>query len=149
MHVNKSKSKKLFTEGAVTPEFIASSISKHSSQKNIGAHCIFLGQIRSDEINGSAVQAIDFTAYREMAEEEYFNIRELIFAKYNLICMHVYHSLGRVNSGEINLFVFVSSEHRKDSENACSEMVELIKTRIPVFGKEIFEDGSYSWKVNN
>jgi len=148
MNAKEIKSKKIFIDGAISPQFIADSIAKHSSIKNIGAHQIFLGQLRSDEINGKTVQAIEFTAYKEMAEEEYYNIRELIFAKYKLTCMHVYHSLGIINAGEINLFIFVSSVHRKDSREACSEIVELIKTKLPVFGKEIFEDGDFKWKEN-
>lgn len=148
MNPKEIRSKKFFTDGAVSPQFIADSIAKHSSKTNIGAHQIFLGQIRSDEIDGKKVKAIEFSAYKEMAEEEYYNIRETIFAKYDLTCMHVYHSLGRINAGEINLFVFVSSVHRKDCSEACREMVELIKTKLPIWGKEIFEDKEYIWKVN-
>ncbi|MEO8146330.1 MAG: molybdenum cofactor biosynthesis protein MoaE [Bacteroidia bacterium] len=142
------KSKKIFVDGAISPQFIADSIAKHSTKKDIGAHQIFLGQIRADVINGKTVQAIEFSAYNEMAEEEYYNMREMIFAKYQLSCMHVYHSLGRINAGEINLFVFTSSLHRKDAIDSCNEMVELIKTKLPVWGKEIFEDEDYTWKVN-
>jgi molybdopterin synthase catalytic subunit len=40
------KVKNIFVEGAISPEFIAESISKHSTKKNIGAHSIFLGQVR-------------------------------------------------------------------------------------------------------
>lgn len=43
---------------------------------------------------------------------------------------------------------FVSSKHRKDAFDACSYIVEQIKIAVPVFGKELFEDNSYVWKVN-
>ena len=119
-----------------------------STKKDIGAHQIFLGQIRADVLKGKTVQAIEFTTYPEMAEEEYYNMRENIFAKYKLSCMHVYHSLGRINAGEINLFVFTSSVHRKDAIDACNEIVEFIKTNLPVWGKEIFENEEYTWKEN-
>lgn len=148
MNTDKKRSKKLFVEGAISPEFISDSISKHSTKKNIGAHQIFLGQIRNDDVDSKAVQAIEFSAYAEMAEEEYFKIREIIFSKYDLICMHVFHSLGRVGAGEINLFVFVSSVHRKDATEACKEMVELIKTKLPIWGKEMFDSDEHRWKVN-
>jgi len=141
--------KKLFVEGAINPQFIADSISKHSSKKNIGAHQIFLGQIRNDRVGDKTIQAIEFSAYTEMAEEEYYNIREYIFSKYDLICMHVYHSLGKVFSGEINLFVFISSVHRKDCNAACQETVELIKTKLPIWGKEFIDSNEHTWKINN
>ena len=144
----KKNSKTLFVDGPISPAFIADSIAKHSSKQEIGAHQIFLGQIRNDVMGGKTVQAIEFTTYREMAEEEYFQIRESIFSKYPITCMHVYHSLGKIMAGEINLFVFVSSPHRKEAMDACSEMVEFLKTKIPVWGKEIFDDENYSWKVN-
>lgn len=142
------KPKKIFITGAITPQFIADSISKHSAKKNIGAHQIFLGQVRNDIINGKTVCAIEYSAYEEMAKKEFYKIRESAFAKYDLTCLHIYHSLGKVNAGELNMFVFVSSKHRKAAIEACSEIVEQVKKNVPIFGKEIFEDESYVWKKN-
>ena len=137
---------KVFIEGAISPAFIADSIAKHSSKTGIGAHTIFLGQVRNDIINGKTVQAIEYSAYNEMAEKEFHKIREAAFAKYELTCMHIYHSLGKVKAGEINMFVFVSSKHRHDAFSACREIVEQIKANVPIWGKEIFEDETYTWK---
>jgi molybdopterin synthase catalytic subunit len=75
-------------------------------------------------------------------------IREEIFQKYPLSCMHIYHSLGRVLSGEICLFVFTSSVHRKPAIEACSELVERLKAELPIWGKEIFEGHTHQWKEN-
>ncbi|WP_294274417.1 molybdenum cofactor biosynthesis protein MoaE, partial [uncultured Chryseobacterium sp.] len=77
------------------------------------------------------------------------DIREDIFSRYELTCMHVYHSLGTVNAGEICLFVFTSSKHRKMAMDACDELVERIKSELQVWGKEIFNDETHQWKVNN
>jgi len=142
------KKHKVFIEGAITPQFIADSIAKHSTKKNIGAHDIFLGQVRNDMINGKEVRAIDYTTYQEMAEDVLHEIREATFAKFDLTCMHIYHSVGKINAGEISLFVFVSSAHRKMAFDACREIVERIKKEVPVWGKEIFEDETYEWKQN-
>jgi molybdopterin synthase catalytic subunit len=142
------KLKDIFVQGAIVPAFIAESIQKHSTKKEIGAHSMFLGQVRADRIEGRAVSAIDYTAYKEMALEKMHEIREAVFSKYELTCMHVYHSLGAVQAGEICLFVFTSSRHRKPAIDACTETVERIKAELPVWGKELFEDESYQWKVN-
>jgi molybdopterin synthase catalytic subunit len=83
-----------------------------------------------------------------MALEKMHAIRENIFDKYDLTCMHVYHSLGKVATGEISLFVFTSSAHRKAAIDACEETVERIKAELPVWGKEIFKDETYTWKHN-
>ncbi len=140
--------KNIFIEGAIHPTFISDSIAKHSSKKDIGAHSIFLGQIRQDVIDGDTVQAIEYTAYETMALDKMHEIREAVFSKYDLTCMHVYHSLGVVNAGEICLFVFTSSKHRAVAIEGCNEIVERVKAELPIWGKEIFNDESHQWKVN-
>lgn len=140
--------KNIFTQGAISPTFIADSIAKHSAKTNIGAHSIFLGQVRADEVDGRIVSAIEYTSHEDMALEKMHEIREEIFDKYELTCMHVHHSLGAVKEGEICLFVFTSSGHRKAATEACNEVVERIKAELPVWGKEIFEDATHQWKVN-
>ena len=142
------KPKNIFIEGAITPSFIADSIQKHNTKIQIGGHSIFLGQVRSDEIDGKKVAAIEYTAYEEMALEKMHEIREAVIEKNSLTCMHVHHSLGKVAVGEICLFVFTSSPHRKAAIDACNETVERLKAELPIWGKELFEDESYQWKVN-
>ena len=105
--------------------------------------------MRADEIEGKRVVAIEYSAYEEMADQAFHAIREAAFARYELSCMHIYHSLGRVNIGEICLFVFVSSKHRQMAFDACREIVEEIKAKVPIFGKELFADDSFVWKMNN
>ena len=146
--MTEKKIKNIFMQGAIPSSFIGESIEKHSSNKLIGGHSIFLGQVRADKIEEKKVVAISYTAHEEMALQKMTEIREDIFAKYPLTCMHVYHSLGSVNAGEICLFVFTSSAHRKPAIDACSECVERIKAELPIWGKEIFDDNEYQWKVN-
>lgn len=141
--------KNVFIKGAIASEFIANAIAKHQSKTNIGAHNIFLGQVRADEIEGKTVSAIEYSAYEKMANKKFHQIREATFKKFNLTCMHIYHSLGVVKMGEICLFVFVSSPRRKVVFDALEYVVEAIKADVPVFGKELFKDKSHQWKVNS
>lgn len=143
-----NKPKNIFLQGPITSAFIAESIQKHSSKTDIGAHSIFLGQVRADLIDGKKISGIEYSSYEEMALEKMHEIREEIFSRYDLTCMHVYHSLGRINAGEVCLFVFTSSKHRRLAIDACQETVEKIKAELPVWGKEYFEDESFQWKVN-
>lgn len=142
------KIKNVFKEGAITSEFIGNSIHKHQSKTTIGAHNIFLGQVRADVIENKTVVAIEYTAYEDMANEKFDAIREATFKKFDLTCMHIYHSLGTVKAGEICLFVFASSPRRKIVFKAIEYIVEEIKAHVPVFGKEIFEDDTHQWKTN-
>ena len=84
-----------------------------------------------------------------MANLKFHEIREAAFLRFDLSCMHIYHSIGNVNAGEICLFVFVSSKRRKEVFPAIEFIVEEIKAKVPIFGKEIFKDQSHQWKVNS
>jgi molybdopterin synthase catalytic subunit len=141
--------KNIFVRGAIASSFIGESIQKHSSKTAIGGHSIFLGQVRADLVAGKPVAAIEYTAYEDLALQQMQEIREAIFENYSLSCMNVYHRLGKVAAGEIFLFVFTSSAHRKAAIDACNETVERIKAELPVWGKELFSDESFQWKVNN
>jgi molybdopterin synthase catalytic subunit len=141
--------KKSLQQGPILPEKIATSIAHHQVKTNIGAHDIFLGQVRADEIEGKKVVAIEFSAYEELAEQKIHEIREEAFAKFDITCLHIYHSIGRINAGELCFFVFTSSAHRKAAMDACNYLVERIKAEVPIFGKELFEDETSQWKVNS
>jgi molybdopterin synthase catalytic subunit len=140
--------KNIFIENAIPATFIAESIAKHSAKKQIGAHSIFLGQVRNDVIDGEEVTGIVYTCYEQMVNEKMQEIREEIFASYALTCMHVYHSKGFVSVGEICLFVFTSSVHRQAAIDACTELVTRIKKQLPIWGKEITAQHQV-WKKEN
>ena len=141
--------KKVFMEGAITPEFIAQSLAKHQTKHSIGAHNIFLGQVRADEVAQQKVTAIEYTCYEEMANPKLEAIREETFQKYNLTCMHIYHSLGLVKAGEVCLFVFVSAKRRKEVYAATEYIVNRVKEEVPIFGKEILDNETHQWKENH
>lgn len=141
--------KNSLVDGPITPEKIATSIAHHQVKTNIGGHDIFLGQVRADEIEGKVVAAIDYSVYDEMANKIFDEIREAAFEKFDLTCGHIYHSKGIVKAGELCLFVFTSSKHRTMAFEATRYITEEIKKKVPVFGKEIFEDQTHQWKVNN
>src|SRR5688572_26766151 len=120
--MNNRKLKNIFVKGPIAPAFIAESIASHSAKTAIGGHSIFMGQVRRDEIEGKFVSAIEYTSFEELALEKMHEIREAIFEKYPINCLHVHHSLGTIKTGEICLFVFTSSPRRKPAIEACAEV---------------------------
>lgn len=142
------KTSQVFVKGPVTPEKIANSIANHQTKTGIGAHSIFMGQVRADVLDGKTVVAIEYTAYEEMAENLFHEIKEEAFEKFELNCAHIYHSMGKIMAGDLCFFVFTSSAHRKAAIDACSWIVEEIKTKVPIFGKEVFDNDTHQWKVN-
>ena len=144
----KGKPENIFIRGAIPTAKISESVQKHAAKKEIGAHAIFLGQVRADELKEGIVTAIEYTAYEEMAIEKAHEIREAVFAKYPVTCMHIYHSMGQVKAGEICFFVFTSAPHRREAIDACNEIVERIKAELPVWGRELLGNDQHVWKKN-
>ncbi len=150
------KVKDIFVDGPIDPIFVGTSIAKHATRTDIGAHEIFLGQVRADPVvTPSAaearkqVTAIEYTTYRDMALERMTTIREDAFARWPaMTCLHVYHSLGRIKAGELCFMVFASAPHRAAAREAVAYVVDRIKAELPIFGKEILSDDTHVWKTN-
>lgn len=138
----------MFTGGPIESTMIAERIRRLASDKRSGACEIFLGQVRDDEIEGARVEAIEYTAYKSMAQSRYEELREKIFDRYPIRNLDVLHSLGIVEAGETSLLVLVTSEHREEAMAACRETVDLIKSTLPIWGKELFGSEGYAWKEN-
>lgn len=137
--------KNYFVQGSIKPKFIVEKITEHNTNYTIGAHSIFLGQVRADEVDNKQVKGIEYSAYKDMANKEIDKIREGAFTKWPLSCMHIYHSNGFVKTGEISLFILVSAGHRKECLEAVQKVTDEIKQKVPIWKKEIIEDGSAHW----
>jgi molybdopterin synthase catalytic subunit len=138
----------LFFNGPIPAELIARQVSAHSVKTDIGAHDIFLGQVRADVSKSGTVRAITYSAYEALASERYQVMREEAITRFGLRCAHVLHSLGEVKAGEICLFVFVSASHREAAFEGCCWLVEQVKKDLPVWGKLIFGNDTHEWKQN-
>jgi molybdopterin synthase catalytic subunit len=137
-------------DGPITSAVINSLMEKMSLSKNAGGHTFFLGQVRADEISGKKVIAIEYSAYEIMVKNEADKIKDLIFDEYDDVkSINIIHSTGMVKAGQVSLAVLISAGHRHQSIQACSRAIELIKEKLPVWKKEIFEDNSHSWRENN
>jgi molybdopterin synthase catalytic subunit len=135
--------------GPVFPDIISTHLVKLGSRKDTGGHSIFLGQVRDDLLGGKRVAAIEYSAYEPMLNGEADKIVEEIRNEFDdIISLVILHSTGIVRAGEISLMVLVSAGHRDHATRACRQAVELIKERLPVWKKEIFEDDSHHWREN-
>ena len=149
MSEKKHKVRDIFVDGPIDPQFVATSLAKHATRLDIGAHELFLGQVRADDKDGLAVEAIDYTAYRDMALERMTDIREEAFTKWpSMTCLHVHHSLGRIPAGQLCFFVFASAPHRQAAREAVAWVVDRIKADLPIFGREVLSDSTHVWKSN-
>jgi len=138
---------KYLTDGPVSQNLISHLIEKIGEKTDSGGHMIFLGQVRADIINGKEVKAIEYSAYESMVNVEAENIKKQILSQFGDVkSIDIIHSTGVVSAGELSLLVLVSAGHRLQAFQACSKTVELIKDKLPVWKKEIFDDDSHMWK---
>lgn len=139
----------ILVNGPVTQGVISSILSALGDNTGAGGHSLFLGQVRADIDGSRRVKAIEYSAYEAMVRAEADKIKESIIAEYDdLKSIKILHSVGMVKAGEISLFILVSAGHRHQATSACSKILELIKEKLPVWKKEIFEDNTHEWRQN-
>jgi len=138
-----------FVEGAIPFEKFSEEMQKNAAGGNTGAETTFAGIVRSDVVEGKQVRAIDYSAYTEMAETEFQNVTNTILTKYKDVkILKILHSIGLVKVNEVSLLVFVAAGHRLQAFQALAETVDLIKEKVPIWKKEIFDDETAIWKEN-
>lgn len=142
---------KHFINGPIDFNIAAKLINKINTIDQIGAHSIFLGQVRADENRifpykkKSNVESIYYTAYKKMATTEIKRIIEKNSRKFGLNNLCILHSLGKVNTGGISILIIASSSHRKSCISSIKYIVDEFKRTVPIWKKERYEDGSYRW----
>ena len=108
-----------------------------------GAVSIFMGNVRNHGKHGN-VSEIYYESYREMAEEKMREIENEVHAKWNIQKLVTIHRIGKLKVGETSILIGVCSEHRHEAFEACRYIINNVKTRVPIWKKEIFEE-SQKW----
>jgi molybdopterin synthase catalytic subunit len=106
-----------------------------------GAIALFYGVVRNENL-GRRVSYLEYDAYPEMAVKKMREVADEVRARYPVAEVGVLHRIGRLDIGETSLLVAVSSGHRKEAFEACHYAVDRIKQVVPVWKKEVWEDGS-------
>ena len=105
-----------------------------------GAVNVFLGVVRNNNL-GRTVQYLEYDAYPAMAEKVMRQLAEEAKERFGLEEVAVLHRTGRLEIGEASLLVTVSCGHRAESFEAGHWLVNEIKKKVPVWKKEVWEDG--------
>lgn len=105
-----------------------------------GAVNVFIGTIRNTANNKNVVW-LEYEAYESMAISEIRKIIEDASQRWPLLGWAVSHRIGTLKPGEVAVVVAVASPHRKQSFEACEFIIDTIKEKVPIWKKEVFEDG--------
>ena len=111
-----------------------------------GAIATFSGVVR-DNSDGRRVDHLEYESYAPMAVKVMKSICEFIVARRNVSKIFMAHRVGHLRIGEPAVVIATSAPHRVDAINASRIAIDELKLKVPIFKKEVFEDGE-TWKSN-
>ena len=114
-------------------------VRKVSTEKD-GAVATFAGIVRGQN-QGKKVLFLEYEAYPEMALKMMERIETEIRSTWGITGVALQHRVGRLNVGETSVLVVVAAPHREDAFAACQYAINRLKKIVPIWKKEIFEDG--------
>lgn len=105
-----------------------------------GAVNVFIGTVR-DATKGKNVTKLEFEAYEPMALKEMNKIAADITKKWPVQAIAMHHRTGVLNIGDIPVIIAISTPHRAQGFEACQYAIDTLKETVPIWKKEVFEDG--------
>ncbi len=105
-----------------------------------GGSSLFIGTVR-DNTKGKKVLRLEFEAYAPMAIAEMEKIAIQIKDKWQAEKIAIHHRTGTLAIGDIAVIIAVATPHRKAAFEACEFAIDTLKETVPIWKKEIFEDG--------
>lgn len=128
------------TDIAIDP----SALTKTLKNDAAGAVVSFEGRVR-DHNNGRAVDHLVYESYEKLAAKEAEAILKEARERYPVLEAHCVHRVGKLEIGEVAVWVAVASAHRKEAFDACEFIIDSVKHRLPIWKKETYSDGSFEW----
>ncbi len=109
-----------------------------------GALASFEGRVRGRN-EGREVVLLEYEAFTELAEKEGSRILVEARKKYAIVAAAGVHRTGRLQIGELAVWVGVTAEHRAAAFDACRYIVDEMKIRVPIWKKEHYPTGASLW----
>lgn len=117
------------------------------TEASAGAISVFLGTTR-DNFEEKKVVRLEYEAYEPMAEQQLLKVCHDIRSKWDVHHIAIVHRIGVVPVSEASVIVAISSTHRRESLEAVQYAIDTLKATVPIWKKEVYDDGSKSWKEN-
>ena len=113
----------------------------HAANLGVGAVVSFVGYVR-DFNDGRDVAGMFLEHYPGMTEKALGKIIDEAAQRWPLLKLEVLHRIGLLEPGEPIVFVGVASAHRQAAFDACSFVMDYLKTRAPFWKKEQTPSGA-------
>ncbi len=111
-----------------------------------GGQVTFVGMTRAelDDEHGQLIR-LDYEAYEDMAKDVMLRLAEEARKRWMLRRIAVVHRVGSVALGELAVFIGVAAGHRTECFDACRWLIDTLKRDVPIWKKDVFEDGYVRW----
>jgi molybdopterin synthase catalytic subunit len=124
--------------------FDTASLRERLLTPSAGACTTFEGWVR-DHNQGRAVAWLEYEAYEALAVKEGERILEEARERFALEAVSAVHRVGRLEIGEMAVWVGVSAGHRDAAFAACRYVIDEVKHRVPIWKREGYLDGDTEW----
>ena len=101
---------------------------------------VFIGTVRN-ATKGKSVLRLEFEAYEKMAIAEMEKIAAHTLKRWPVQRLLIHHRTGVLAVGEVPVIIAVSAAHRDAAFEACRYVIDTLKQTVPIWKKEVFEDG--------
>ncbi|MHA6796844.1 molybdenum cofactor biosynthesis protein MoaE [Pseudonocardia bannensis] len=109
-----------------------------------GAVVTFAGVVR-DHDGGRSVRGLEYSAHPSAEKVVAEVAADVAGRAQGVRAVAVSHRVGRLEIGDVALACAVAADHRQQAFAVCSELVEEVKRRLPVWKHQAFTDGSDEW----
>lgn len=116
------------------------SVIEAAQSEAAGAINVFIGTVRN-QTSQKAVVGLDYEAFEAMAIKKMQEIADEAKGKFPVLKVAMAHRVGKLKLGEIAVVIAVATQHRAESFAACKFIIDALKEVVPIWKKEIFEDG--------
>lgn len=107
----------------------------------MGGIVTFTGLVRRHS-RGLVVERLEYEAYGAMAVKELVRLCDEIEAELPGTRLAVEHRVGRLAIGDLAVAIAAAAAHRAEAFTACRAMIDRLKDRVPIWKREISEDGA-------
>jgi molybdopterin synthase catalytic subunit len=117
-------------------DFSLDELVRKAKRDDAGAMVIFLGMVRDD-----GIEKMELEAFQEAALAELERIADEAAGRFHLTSLDIVHRVGSLSVGANIVAIVCSAAHRDDAFRGCRYVVEELKSRAPIWKKEIGEKG--------
>jgi molybdopterin synthase catalytic subunit len=121
------------TEAPLSPEKVI------NQTKTTGSGCVvtYVGLIR-DNSQGKKVKSVEYRDPDGSAKDKLQKIASEAQQKWEMENISVFHRIGILKVGDINLVVAIAAAHRGEGLAACQYVIDQFKSRLPTQKKELY-----------